>query len=154
MRLSGSYLDRLLYNILPVTIFAGLIFYFTKPNTQFFFAIEALIGISITYWILDTIIIYTKFKKPKQLKINEGCLFINQEKINPTDIDKVTPLNDRRARWLFEMIELKLKDGRTFMFIDKPQTIISIFNRESQTITRLIKEYPELKTKIKSEKYI
>lgn len=155
MRLSGNYFDRLLFNVLPWTIFGVLIVYLTKNNSETSILIYLLIILTIALWAIDSLIIYTKFKHPKLLRIDNGSLVLNNERINSTDIDKLTPVTDNRMKWSFKMIELKLKDGRVFILIDKPQTFVAdLMNKKSKTITKLIEQYPDLSTKLATRKII
>ena len=108
MRLSGSYFDRLLYNVLPWIIFGCVFIYFTKSNTKISVLIFVFIILTTVFWALDTLIIYTKFKHPKSLKTDDSFLLINDQRINPSDIDKITSVIDNRMKWSFKMVELFL----------------------------------------------
>lgn len=155
MRLSGTYFDRLLFNVLPWTIFGGIVIYSTKRDNNIFVLIYAMAITTAALWTIDTIIIYTKFKKPKSLRIDNGELLLGDEEINSKDIEEITSLTDNRLKWSFKMLQLRLKDGRIFMVIDKPQTFIAdLWNKNSKTLTKIVDEYPELKTKIRAQKNI
>ena len=117
MRLSGTYFERLLINVLPWTVFWCLTYYFLKGE----FNIYVLLILTTALWTIDTLIIYFRFKKPKPLKANEK-LWIGDESICLNDIQTITPVTDQRMKWSFKMIEISLTNGRTLMVIDKPQT--------------------------------
>lgn len=155
MRLSGNYFDRLLLNILPYVIVGIIVIYFTKENTDPSALLFVLLILTVFFWTIDTLIIYIKFKKPKSLRINNAVLLLGNDVINPEDIVKITPVKDKRMRWTFKMIEFTLNDGRVFMIIDKPQTLIEdLKNKPSKTLEKLFEKYPELKTKLTTIKTI
>ncbi len=150
MTLSGTYLDRLLLNVLPWTIFAAIFSYFSGGD----FNVYVLIILTTILWAIDTLIIYFKFKKPKPLRVNDS-LWIGDENISPTDIDTITPVTDQRMKWSLKMIEFSLTDGRKLMVIDKPQTFVeNLMNKPSKTLKKLFAEYPELKTKFRNRRRI
>lgn len=151
MRINGTYLDRLLWNVLPWTMLVGLFIYLTKGSIEF----VVLVGLTVLLWLMDTLIIYFKFR-PSTLKYTAtDDLFINKNKINITDITTITPIYDQRMKWSFKMIKLSLADGQTIMIIDKPQIFYKeILNKPSKTLKILFEKYPDLKSKLTSEKYI
>jgi hypothetical protein len=150
MRLSGTYFDKLILNVLPWTIFAALFIYFLKKD----FNVYVLLILTSALWLIDTLIICIKFKKPKTLKISTALLLGN-ETLNPKNIVKITPVTDNRMKWSFKMIEFTLIDGRTFMIIDKPKTFIQdVMNKPSKTLKMLFAKYPELKSKLEATKSI
>jgi hypothetical protein len=150
MILSGTYIDRLFLVVLPWSIFAGTIIYISEGEIN----IQALLIFTVALWITDTLIIYFKFKQPKTLRVNDS-LWIGDEAISPIDIQTITPVSDKRMRWSFKMIEFLLKDGRKFMVIDKPQTLVEgLMNKPSKTLKKLFAEYPDLKTKFRNRRTI
>lgn len=154
MRISGNYFDRLLINVLPWTFVIGIILHFTKEKgdlkqTAFVFLIS-----TTAFWLMDTLIIYFKFRNPKTLKLQSTLLWGDRE-ILIKDIFRIRPITDKRYRWSFDMIEFSLTDGTTFYLIDKPMHFIAnILGKPSKTIRRLVEEYPELNDKITGRHFI
>jgi hypothetical protein len=150
MRLSGTYFDRLVINVLPWTIFAAIVISFPGRN----FNIYVFLILTATLWIMDTLIIYIKFRKPTSLRA-ENALQLGSQVINPNDIFIITPVTDNRMKWSFKMIEFTFKNGSTIMVIDKPQTFIEdLMQKPSKTLKKLFEAYPELKTKLRTRKFI
>ncbi len=153
MRLSGNYIDRLMVNILPWTLIISIIIHFTKVDdlkrTAFVFLIT-----TAAFWLMDSLIIFFKFGKPKTLKLYTKLLWGDRE-ISPQDIFRITPITDKRYRWSFDMVEFNLTDGTMFYIIDKPKHFIAdILGRPSKTIKLLLNEYPQLDDKITGRKFI
>jgi hypothetical protein len=148
MRLSGNYLDRLLISVLPWTFIISIIIHLTKGDndlkrTAFVFSIT-----TAAFWLMDTLIIFFKFRKPKTLKLQSTLIWGDRE-ISPKDIFSIRPITDKRYRWSFDMIEVQLTDGTTFFLIDKPNHFIAdIMDKPSKTLKGLTEEYPELDEKI------
>lgn len=151
MKINGTYLDRLIWNVLPFTIFAGILLTITKGKTY----IIIVVWLTSLIWLLDCLIIYFKFK-PFALKYSiENGLSFNEKEINPDKIISITPITNKRLQWTFKMIKIALKDGETFFFIDKPKSIIKELKQEkSKSLKKLIELYPELVNKIKDEEVI
>lgn len=152
IRLSGNYIDRLLINVLPWIIGVTIVFYFINKNQKTIIATFLLS--TMAFWLMDTLIIFFKYKNPKPLRYNKS-LFWGTNVIAINEITKITPIIDKRSRWSFRMVEFSLSNGTTFMVIDKPQTIISDFaNKPSKTVQLLVSIYPELKSRISTLKSI
>lgn len=150
MIISGTYLERLVLVILPITIPITLLLYFSTGEF-----INLLIGIILAFliWLLDTIIIYKKYK-PKKVKF-EKILLISDEKINLENIKSITPISDERMRWNFKLVVITLSDNRIFHFIEKPQFFINdIMDKPSKSIQIIIDYVPELKDRIHERKYV
>lgn len=153
MRLSGNYFDRLLFNVLPWTFTVSLIIHFTKSGDVKRTTIVFLIS-TFAFWLMDTLIIFFKFKKPKPLRLDIKLIWGDTE-ILPTEIWRIRPIRDKRYRWSFKMIEVSLNDGTNFYLIDKPNHFVAdILGKRSKTIKRLVEEYPELDTKITEQQDI
>lgn len=123
MRISGNYLDRLLINVLPVVALVSIISHFARTN-DLKQTIIVFFMTSAAFWIMDTLVIFFKFKKPKVLKF-DGTLSWGSREILPNEIFRIRPITDKRYRWSFDMIEVSLIDGTTFFLIDKPNHIIA-----------------------------
>lgn len=153
MRLSGNYFDRLLINVLPCTLLVSIIIHFTKSDdlkqTAFVFLIS-----TAAFWVMDTAVIFFKYKNPKTLKFNSSLSWGERE-ISPKEIFSIRPITDKRYRWSFDMIEVQLTDGTVFFLIDKQQHFLAdIFGKPSKTLKRLTEEYPELDEKIAGQHFI
>jgi hypothetical protein len=150
MIISGTYLERLVLVILPITIPITLLLYFSTGEFN-----NLLIGIILAFliWLLDTIIIYKKYK-PKKVKF-EKVLLINDEKINLENIKSITPISDERMRWSFKLVVITLSDNRIFHFIEKPQFFINdIMDKPSKSIQIIIDYVPEIKDRIHERKHV
>lgn len=153
MRISGSYTDRLLINILPWVALVSVIIHFTNTNDFKQTAIVFFIT-SVALWLMDTLIIFFKFKKPKTLKLDTS-LYWGERVILPKDIFRIRPLTDKRYRWSFHMIEFGLSDGTTFFVIDKPNHFVAeILGKPSKTLKKLMEKFPELDEKITGRHFI
>jgi len=152
IRLSGNYFERLLINIIPWTFFCSLVFYFVKEGLKL--SVITFLISTAAFWLMDTLIIYFKFKNPKTLKYN-GSLSWGERVVSKEEIIKITPITDKRYRWSFRMVEFLLSNGDVLKIIDKPQTFIADFSsKPSKTLQKLLKIYPDLKPKIADRKYI
>ncbi|HQX74581.1 MAG TPA: hypothetical protein PK298_16865 [Chitinophagaceae bacterium] len=151
IRLSGTYFDRLLFNIAPWILLMSILFYLLKNDIKIILITYLLA--TIAFWIMDSAIIFFKYKNPKKL-VQKNGLFLGKQTLSKDDIIQITPISDRRFRWSFELVEFKMSDSTTHMIIDRPRTIIQEFNdKPSKTILRLITLYPELRDKISERKY-
>lgn len=147
--INGTYFDRLLVNVLPWTLLGYFIIYLATGH----FTIIPFLLFTIALWILDTLIIFFKFR-PKSLKIKKG-LFLGKKQIDIKTIVSITPILDKRYRWSFRMLQFMLGSGEEIMVIDKPQFIISdMLNKPSGTLKKLFTVHPELKSKLQSLKSI
>lgn len=154
MRLSGNYFDRLLVNVLPWTLIISIIIHFTKNDNDFKRTAIVFSISTAAFWLMDTFIIFFKFRKPKTLKFQSTLLWGDRE-ISPKDIFRIRPITDKRYRWSFDMIEVSLNDGTTFFLIDKPNHFIAdILGKPSKTIKLIIEEYPELDEKVTGRHFI
>jgi len=153
MRLSGNYIDRLLISVLPWTFFVSIIIHLANSGdlkrTAFVFLMT-----TGAFWLMDTLIIFFKYKNPKILRFN-STLFWGDKEISPKEIFRIKPITDKRYRWSFDMIEVSLTDGTTFFLIDKPNHFLAdILGKPSKTLKRLTEEYPELDEKITGQHFI
>ncbi len=152
MRLSGNYFDRLLWCILPLTLFALGILCIDSKERKTVLVCSCIF--TFTFWLIDTLIIYFKFKKPKRLTF-DTALRCNGEILLPTDIDQITPVANNRNRMMIYMVEFKLVDNTRFFVIDKPRFFLAeIFGQKSRTIKKLLQCLPELAPKVKEERII
>jgi len=184
MRISGNYLDRLRYNIIPMAILFGIIGgIFSNDKLQGFLVFGG-IALGIT-WLIDSAFIFRKFGSHlNKLVLAEGILF-NGTEIQASQIITIKTENIYTdsiiAKWSITTIRLTLDDNSDFYILAKPHSIFfyikylagilkdyygdrkryktgvqrgfvplsGYFVREtSQTLDRLISEYPELKLKI------
>ena len=107
-----------------------------------------------TFWLIDTLILFFKFKRPKTLKLDTTLSWGNRD-ILPNEIFRIKPITDRRFRMSVKMLEVSLTDGTSFYLIDKPKTFIAdISGKPSKTLSRLTEKYPELDEKITGKHFI
>lgn len=152
MRLSGNYFERLLINILPWILFASIILFLTRKDI--YAVVLVFFVLTAALWLMDTLIIYFKFKNPKTLRLN-GTLSWSKREILPKDIFRIRPITDKRYRWSFEMIEFNLVDGTIFFIIDKPQHFFTvILGKPSKTLKMLTDQFPELNDKVIGRHFI
>ncbi|RFC53663.1 hypothetical protein [Brumimicrobium aurantiacum] len=151
MTISGTYLDRFISIILPIVLLVSVILIIT---TREIYTLLVGIIIALLIWLLDTIILYKKYNKPVQVKI-EKQLLVNNEVIDSNDILSITPITDNRIRWDFKLVTITLSDNRIIHFIEKPQFFIhDIMDKPSKSIQLIIDNLPELKEKIQERKYV
>ena len=153
MRLSGNYFDRLIINVLPWTLLVSITIHFIKSGdfkrTAFVFLIT-----TGAFWLMDTLVIFFKYKNPKTLKLN-ASLYWGNRKISPEEIFSIRPITDKRYRWSFDMIEVQLTDGTTFFLIDKQEHFLAdILGKPSKTLKGLTDIYPELDDKIAGQHFM
>jgi hypothetical protein len=154
MRLSGNYIDRLLINVLPRTLIISIIIHLTKVDTDFKRTAVVFSITTAAFWLLDRLIIFFKFRRPKTLKLQSTLLWGDRE-ISTKDIFRIRPITDKLYRWSFNMIEVQLTDGTNFFLIDKPNHFkADIMGRQSKTIKHLLAEYPELDEKVTGRLFI
>ena len=150
MKLSGTYLDRLLICIIPWTFTVGGLLWFLDRSDATLYGFSILTG---ALWLLDSCIIFFKFRQPKVLRW-KNALYYGTRLISPNDIATITPVTDNRPRWSFEMIELKLQNGEILYTIDKPHLLAFFNDKFKKTIASLVTHCPELESKIAPEKVI
>lgn len=152
IRLSGTCFERLLYTIVPWTVLMSLLLYFIKTDIKNI-VITFLLA-TAAFWLIDSAAIFFKYKNPKKLIQKDG-LYLGKEPLNKDQIIQITPVTDKRPRWSFEFVELKMLNGSIHMIIDKPRSIIQeLTDKPSKTILKLTTIYPELKDRISNRKYI
>ena len=148
MRLSGTYLDRLLINVLPFTFIGSLIIHFAKKSsleiTLLLFGFTTLL-----FWALDSLFIF--FKRLKTLRMDNG-IYLDEVQVSPKDIIQIIPVSDSRRRWEFKTIKFIVKKEGSFETIsvmEKPRSIIEdIMGKKSKTLGPLFEEFPELRKKL------
>lgn len=100
------------------------------------------------FWLIDTLIILSYRVKP--LFIGDG-LYIGSELINQKSIVKIVPFETPTGKWKINMLEFFLDDGRNLKVLEKPYPIYKIFSPKSadRTMTLLIEQFPNLKSKLR-----
>ena len=130
----------------------SILFYLLKNDIKI--TLITFLLATIAFLIMDSAIIFFKYKNPKKL-VQKNGLFLGKQPLIKDDIIQITPISDRRFRWSFELVELKMSDSTTHMIIDRPRTILQeLKDKPSKTILRLITLYPELRVKVSERKYI
>ena len=148
MRLNGTYIDRLMFNILPIIVVAMTFVYFIKQASLKSTCIAAFLFI-LFFWAVDSYVIYRRH--PKSLRIDHGLL-IDRSKVSVTDIVDIRKVTYKPGRfWTWDYFIFSIKEGsalKTINIIEKPQTLIEIIlGRKSKTLTPLFVHFPELKEK-------
>lgn len=149
MRINGTYLDRLLQNIVPLIGPIGVFFVAGSEHTKFYH----IVGFIGLFWALDTFIM--SLKRPKTLRIGQNRILIGNSEFVPSAILKVTPMLDKRQSWDFRTLEFEvLNSGVTekLRVMAKPVFFISdLMGRKSKTIRLLLEKFPELEEKFYEE---
>ncbi|RZJ39017.1 MAG: hypothetical protein EOO18_01880 [Chryseobacterium sp.] len=92
MRISGNYLDRLWYNVLPTAFFVGLISgVLSSDHLRTFFVLGGII--LITVWLVDTGIIFGRFGGKLNKLVLTDHLMLNDRSIVPAQIVKIKSEN-------------------------------------------------------------
>lgn len=151
MKISGSYIERYLYNILAWFIPGGIII-IVYEKESYLIVIFSIVFISVLFWLIDTIRV--RRRKAKSLILNNG-IYIDKEFIDIITIQEIIPIVDKSTRMTFRSINFILIDGRTLVVLDRCYNLIESFTKKySKTARKLIEVYPELKEKIKDIKVI
>ena len=99
--------------------------------------------------MLYSLIIFFKYDKPKTLRIIDECLFLGDRSLDINEIDSILIFEDRRSKWSFDLIEIRLVNDDKFFIINKPVSIIDkISEMQSDTISILRDNFPVLSDKI------
>lgn len=151
MRISATYIDRLIWNVMPWTIGIGLVVAVPMGGD----GIVLIASLTLLYWSMDTLVIHFKYK-PISLKIgDEGEMILNNEVLDPHEIASIIELHDARINWSFEMIKITLVNGMEFYFIDKPQNIVYyLLGKPSKSLRLLFKRFPHLENKLSPQEYL
>jgi len=126
MRISGNYLDRLWYNVLPTAFFVGLISgLLSSDHLRTFFVLG---GISlVTVWLVDTGIIFGRFGGKLNKLVLTDHLMLNDRVIVPAQIMKIKTENiypdSIVAKWRISTIRLTLDDNSDFYILAKPHSV-------------------------------
>ena len=126
MRISGNYLDRLWYNVLPTAFFGGLISgLLSSDHLRTFFVLG---GISlVTVWLVDAGIIFGKFGAKLNKLVLTDHLMLNDRVIEPAQIVKIKSENiypdSIVAKWRISTIRLTLDDNSDFYILAKPHSV-------------------------------
>jgi len=93
--------------------------------------------------LIPELIILFVYLKPKQVKITDGQLYINNNIINTEDIITITPITYNKNNWFANVIEIELNDVK-FCFLDQSQ----FGNSKSKSLKALLDFFPELEEKV------
>lgn len=116
---------------------------------RFFVAVLTFISLTLILWLIDSLIIFFKYDKPKTLRIIDECLFLGDRSLDINEIDSILIFEDRRSKWSFDLIEIRLVNDDKFFIINKPVSIIDkISEMQSDTIGILRDNFPVLSDKI------
>ena len=148
MRLNGTYIDRLIINIIPIIIIVSVLIHFTKEvslKTNF------IVGLMLTLflWIGDSYVIYRR--QPKSLNL-ENDIIIDHLSVSPQDIENIKKITYKPGLfWTWVYFVFTVKSGEVvnaITVIEKPQTLIeTLMGKESKTLTPLFRKFPDLKDK-------
>ena len=147
MRISSSYWERLLYNVLPIPLIIAVV---SVIDGAYEYVIVCTI-ITLILWLIDTLIIYYKFN-PKALFISKSTIKIGKEIINHCDIESIGKVKDYRQKWSFTIIKLYLTNGKYYFIL--PKRKFKLFDSYSKTLDKLLIAQPLLKAKIVKESEI
>ncbi len=150
MTISGRYWDRLVLYIMPRIALVTIIVTVLKSG-RFFVAVLTFISLTLILWLIDSLIIFFKYDKPKTLRIIDECLFLGDRLLDINEIDSILIFEDRRSKWSFDLIEIRLVNDDKFFIINKPVSILDKINdMQSDTISILRDNFPVLSDKILS----
>jgi hypothetical protein len=143
MRINGTYLDRLLWCVLPYMIIVGSTLYVFIGEK-----IDLLILLIPTtlLWLLDSSTIY--FKKLKTLRINQ-TLFFDKKEITSDNIVQIKPEKIVQGRFTYNAIKFTVRENgklEKYRVLAKPILIFS--KKRSKTFDLLFEQFPELELKL------
>lgn len=126
MRISGNYLDRLRYNIIPMAVLCGVIGGIFSNDKLQGFLVFGVIALGIT-WLIDSALIFRKFgSHPDKLILEEGMLFngveIQASQIITIKTENVYP-DSIIAKWRITTIRLTLDDRSELHILAKPHSL-------------------------------
>jgi hypothetical protein len=150
MRISGNYVDRLLSSVLPWTLLGtGIVFITRAGRGRLIVLLLTFIILTIVLWIIDSLIIAVKYKNPKTLHIDNG-LYLGKSEIAVDDISQIAVFEDKRSKWSFQLIQIKMKDDRLFFVINKPNNFIDQLRNipPLATVQVLCEAFPALADKV------
>ncbi len=152
MLISGTYLERFFYNILPYAILNSFIVYFLLRSKEEDFSLHFYLlfctGFTFFIWIVDSIKIH--LKKFKKLRISDALYFDNQE-IQPSNIIAIKKIKRIGRWWPVKFIEFTIKENNdtyTLSTLEKSVTLLQSYNRVSRTLNLLFDRFPELQKKL------
>lgn len=153
MRINGTYFERLLHNILiislPILIFSGFL-WGVKGNLIIYYS--SFIIIILILWLFDILYIYFNFK-PKHIKVLESNLFIDRKTIDVNGIIKIIPFTKLANKYWLDMVYIKTINEE-FYFIDKQKFFWKSIKEKSNSLKLLLSVFPELQPKVQDKKVI
>ncbi|HWB28094.1 MAG TPA: hypothetical protein VG738_21625 [Chitinophagaceae bacterium] len=150
--ISGTYLDRFLYNTLPtafIFIFALYLVetFISRATVNPYFAVF----VSLAYIILRIItdVVSMSIRKIKILSIDD-TIYFNAMAVQPTDI---VSIERKRVgyRPVLNVIEFGVMVGDVVTFylvLEKPQWLLNKQAANSKTLELLFERFPQLKNKL------
>ena len=158
MLISGTFLDRLIWKTLPLTVpLVPLIFIINRLMFSVWVDSETLsicvylfFGGSLFMWALDTGNILWKHKRLHRVYIDKGFIQLDHKSVLPDDIISIQPYNASQGRLYVELILFELSDGSVIKSLDKPCNVWKVrTEKPSKAIRRLIEHFPNLADRLK-----
>ena len=153
MRISGSYLDRLLIKWLPIVILPWslvLIIMGAPPEVALYITITKGFIIAFILWAFDTLLLVQK--RIKSIYLKNGIIKIGSQEISPDDILSIRTVVDKRIGWNIKTLEVEFLVNDSIQrarFITKP--VLLNFRKNSRTLSILEENYPFLKSRFDLE---
>ncbi len=148
MRLNGTYLDRLIFGIMPVMFLSMLfIYFFNQPSSKTLF-VTGLIC-TLLFWLGDSYVVYRR--RPKSLHLDHD-LFIDGIKVSDNEIVDIRKITYKPGRfWTWDYFTFTVQRGgkmENINILERPHTLIHILmGKESKTLKLLFERFPGLKAK-------
>jgi hypothetical protein len=158
MLISGTFLDRLIWKTLPLTvplvlfsfIINKLIHSVWVDNETLLISVYIFFGGSLFMWAIDTGQILLKHKPLHRICIDNGFIWFNNKSVLPEDIISIQPYNASQGRLSVELLLFQLSDGSVIKSLDKPCSVWKIYREKpSKAVEQLIEHFPNLAPRLK-----
>jgi hypothetical protein len=158
MLISGTFLDRLIWKALPLTVPLVLINFFINrlihsvwvDNETLLINVYLFFGGSLFMWVMDTGHILWKHKRLHSVYLDTGFIRLNNKSVLPEDIISIQPYNASQGRLIVELLLFQLSDGSIIKSLDKPCNLWKVrTEKPSKAVKRLIEHFPNLAYRLK-----
>lgn len=152
MKISGTFWDRLCKKVLP---FTGVTFVLCLFVAAKVIVIAAFVGMTLFMWGMDWLLIHLRYKNLEPLFIEGDALYFGNNRIMPSEIERIEPYQLLWGRIGLEILKFYLTNGQSLKVLDKPVNFFKVSSKEpSKTVRVIIAQYPELTEKLQKTKVL
>ncbi len=149
MRISGTYIERLIYLFIPMSFLAAMLLWIFAVDTDVI--IKGFVTLALVCWLADTLIILFYYKNPQKLVLEGEQIRYGSNNLAFSEIKSIEIITDRFYRFTFRMIKIELFSSKTVYSIAKPVFIIDLIKGRKSKTEDIIRSIPELKDKLLTE---